>query len=362
VHIRQARGDNLRLYQSFELHPGPGLNLVLGPNAAGKTTLLEGLYLLGRARSFRTSDAAELLGRQGPGWSLFAEVQTDQQRDRLGVGWNGGEQEQRVNGEKARAATLPKTLPLQLIDPVGHRLVEEGPGYRRSYLDWGVFHVEPLFYGAWQRYQRCLKQRNQALRQNLPDLAVNAWNEELSTSAHEVTDARRRHAEALSGHLGAWVEQLLGVADTRIEFQQGWSADSDYRSLLSEQLSQHRRVSSTTQGPHRAELKLWLAGHRAKGRVSRGQQKLLVAALVLAQCAILIAAGKPAPVILIDDFSAELSSAYQQRFAEALMAYPGQIFITAFELPAALQNVDARMFHVEHGKLKATEQDSVGYE
>lgn len=351
MRIRQARAENLRLYPSLDLQPGSGINLILGPNAAGKTTLLEGLYLLGRARSFRTSESAELVGPLATGWSLFAEVDNAGQTDRLGIGWNGAEQEQRVNGERARASMLPKTLPLQLIDPVGHRLVEEGPGYRRSYLDWGVFHVEPSFYAHWQRYQRCLRQRNQALRQNLPDAAISAWDEELSVAAEQVTASRSRHADALADHLGDWVQRLLGIEDTRIEFQRGWSGDVGYRKLLQEQLPQHRRLGSTTQGPHRAELKLWLAGQKAKGRVSRGQQKLLVAALVLAQCAILIGAGGPPPVILIDDFGAELSLGYQQRFAEALMKYPGQIFITAFELPPALAQADVTMFHVEHGSL-----------
>jgi DNA replication and repair protein RecF len=354
MHIRQARGENLRLYQSFELQASSGINVILGPNAAGKTSLLEGLYLLGRARSFRTGELSELVGPHGSSWTLFAEVETSGQLDRLGIGWNGSEQELRVNGERARTAALPKILPLQLIDPVGHRLVEEGPGYRRSYLDWGVFHVEPSFYAAWQRYQRCLRQRNQALRQNLPDSAITAWDEELSASAEQVSDSRRRHAAALGDHLGEWVDALLGISDTRIEFQQGWNAESGYRKLLVDQLYQHRRLGSTTQGPHRAELKLWLSGQRAKGRVSRGQQKLLVAALVLAQCAILIGAGKPAPVILIDDFTAELSAAYQERFALALTKYPGQIFITAFELPDTLRHLDARMFHVEHGQLQAS--------
>ncbi|MDB5968238.1 MAG: replication and repair protein RecF [Hydrocarboniphaga sp.] len=357
MHIRQARGENLRLYQKFELQANPRLNLILGPNAAGKTSLLEGLYLLGRAKSFRTSESAEILGPYGSSWSLFAEVENEDQVDRLGVGWNGSEQEQRLNGEKARTSALPKTLALQLIDPVGHRLVEEGPGYRRSYLDWGVFHVEPSFYAAWQRYQRCLRQRNQALRQNLPKAAISAWDEELSVSAEQVSESRRRHAEALGQHLGEWVETLLGISDTRVEFLQGWSTDIGYRKLLEDQLPQHRRLGGTTQGPHRAELKLWLAGQRAKGRVSRGQQKLLVAALVLAQCAILIAAGKPPPVILIDDFGAELSLAYQQRFVRALNDYPGQIFITAFELPAVLQKLPLSMFHVEHGSLTKVEYE-----
>ncbi len=355
------RGDNLRLYKSVELSPHAHLNLITGSNAAGKTTLLEGLYWLGRTKSFRAGDAGELAGAAGKHWSLFAQVQSSMGvADKIGAGWDGETVGLRYNEQRARSADLARVLAIQLIDPVGHRLIEDGPGYRRSYLDWGVFHVEHSFLGAWQRYQRALRQRNQALRLGQPDSAVSAWDPELADMAAVVTAARVRHVEALAGPFTKEVERLLEQSDARLSLSPGWNEERGFASSLADQLQQHRRLSTTAIGPHRAELRLAMAGQRLKGRVSRGQQKLLVAALVLAQCTILIEAGLPPPVVLVDDFSAELSTEYQSRLATALAAYPGQVFVTAFQKPQAFETMPVKMFHVEHGRLSVVEQSENG--
>ena len=352
MQIRKARAENLRLYAGFEIEPHPRLNLILGANAAGKTSLLEALFYLARGRSFRAAAPGELSGAAGSDWTAYGELLRSTDVERIGVGWRGGEQHQRINGERVRLSALARALPLQLIDPGGHRLIEEGPGFRRSYMDWGVFHVEHGFFAQWQRYQRALKQRNQALRQQLADGAVLAWDEELAATAESVTTWRRRHVEAIAARLTRRVRDLMGLDDARVDFLPGWNAAEDLRTLLRENLAQHRRQGSTAQGPHRAELRLSLGGHRARGRVSRGQQKMLVAALVLAQCEILMEADCGPPVILLDDFGAELSTEFQARLARSLTEYPGQVFVTAFEHPVALAGQNAAMFHVEHGVIR----------
>lgn len=350
VHVALFRAANLRSYRELEIRPHPRLNLIVGPNAAGKTTLLEGLHLVGRAKSFRAGNLAELTGLNGNTWFAYAEVEQDGLSHRLGAGWSDDGVQLRTDGNRAKASQLARRLPMQLIDPMGHRLIDDGPGFRRSYLDWGVFHVEQSFHEHWQRYQRALRQRNQAIRLNQTDEAVGAWDGELALSATAVTEARTRHALAVAERLPAEVARLLDVDGIRLEFHPGWADEQDYRQLLEKQLPQHRRMGSTLQGPHRAELKLWVGGRRAKGRVSRGQQKLLVAALVLAQCQILIEAGRPAPVILVDDFGAELSDPFQERLASALTQYPGQVFISAFEPPPCFEGQELHLFHVEQGR------------
>lgn len=351
MRIALLRGENLRAYAAFELWPHHKLNLVVGPNAAGKTTLLEAAYVLGRGRSFRSSDLEELAGTARPQWSLHGRYAGDYGETRAGASWSPAGLVQRLDEAPSRTAVVARALPLQIIDPAGHRLVEEGPGYRRSYLDWGVFHVEPGFLSVWQRYQRNLRQRNQALRASEPDAVVRAWDAELSIAAEELSRLRLAHVEQLARRVPQLAEALLG-AELRIEFHRGWPVEQEYRSVLQEQLAQHRRLGTTLQGPHRAELKVQLDRHRAKGRISRGQQKLLVATLVLAQCAILIDAGISPPVMLVDDFGAELSADYQMRLAKALGAYPGQVFVSAFEIPMAFQEQVGSVFHVEHGRIE----------
>ncbi|TDU28736.1 DNA replication and repair protein RecF [Panacagrimonas perspica] len=350
--VALLRGENFRLYRSLEIQPHSGLNLITGGNAAGKTSLLEALFVAARGRSFRALSLSELCGAERPEWNVFLE--TDQERHRVGLGWNRQGSEIRLDDTKnARISDVVRLVPIQLIDPLAHRLLDEGPSYRRSFVDWGVFHVEHLFLDVWRRYQRALKQRNSALRDQLEDRAVQAWNEELVAAGETLTAMRLSHVRAASAGLSAWVQRLLGTSDATCEWQRGWPDGEDFRELLDRNLDQHRRFGATIQGPHRAELKVRLNHAKAKGRVSRGQQKLLITAMVLAQAELLAAAGAPAPILLLDDFAAELSTEFQSRLAAALIEYRGQKFVTAFEKPAIAGLGEGGLFHVEHGTIRS---------
>ncbi len=358
MHVALFRADNFRSYRHLKIRPSSKLNFLIGPNAAGKTTLLEGLSLAGRARSFRTNNLGELAGVEGACWNTYLEIENGAGRsDKASVSWKPEGMTLRLNGERARSSDLARLLPQQIIDPTAHRLVDEGPGFRRGYIDWGVFHVEHDYHFLWQRYQRCLKQRNQALRLNLAARSVQAWDEEMATAAWAVTEARNRHVEALSSKLPMMAEQLLGETELQIELKPGWPAHADYRQLLADQLVQHRQQGTTSIGPHRAEVKLLIRRRSPKGHISRGQQKLLVATLVLAQCETLIDAGVPPPVVLLDDFAAELSPLYQHRLASALLNYKGQVFSTAFELPDSFNKGSVTVFHVEHGNCQRRDDE-----
>lgn len=354
--VARLKGENLRLYRSLEIEPHPQLNLIVGDNASGKTTFLESLYVPARGRSFRATNLSELCGSHQPGWTVFLEIRAPIGGHRIGIGWSREGTRLRMDEERgARLADVIRAIPMQLIDPLAHRLLDEGPAYRRSYIDWGVFHVEHRFHDIWRRFQRALQQRNRALRDQADARSVNAFNEELATTAEAITAFRERHVVSTAPGLASWAERLLGDAEVRSTFQRGWPAGEDYRETLSRNLEQHQRLGTTVQGPHRAELRIDLGPGRAKGRASRGQQKLLVAAMILAQSELLIAAGVSAPILLLDDFSAELSPESQARFARHLVEYPGQKFITSFEPVPAFFDHPARLFHVEQGTIRAVD-------
>lgn len=351
--VALLRAENFRLCRTLKIEPHPNLNLIVGDNAAGKTTLLETLFITARGRSFRTQNLSELCGGAGPSWNSFIELRGEAGRTRIGIGWTRDGVEMRFDETRnARISDVVRAAPLQLIDPLVHRLLDEGPAYRRSFVDWGVFHVEPQFLGIWRRYQRALKQRNKSLREALGTKAIEAWNEELVNSGESLTKMRERHVEATSQAFSAWAKRLLGEGDAAAEWHRGWPAQESYRNTLERNLEQHQKLGTTVQGPHRAELKITLGEAKVKGRVSRGQQKMLIAAMVLAQADLLIGEGVTPPILLLDDFASELAPEFQVRLAEALIAYRGQKFVTAFEVPAAFSHSEATMFHVEQGTVR----------
>lgn len=352
--VALLRGENLRLYRSLEIRPHPRLNLIVGSNASGKTSLLEALFLAGRGRSFRAQTMAEIHGPEHPKWSVFVELAIAESTRRIGVGWSRDGMDIRLDEERsARIADVIRAMPLQLIDPGVHRLLEEGPTYRRSFVDWGVFHVEHRFLEVWRRYQRALKQRNGALRAALDDRAVQAWNDDIVEAAEQLTGMRRVHIAGTESGLRSWGERLLGTDQIHCEWMQGWPEGDSLRDVLDRNLDQHRRLGITVQGAHRAELKIRFKDQKAKGWVSRGQQKLLITAMVLAQAELLIRRGVVAPVLLLDDFTSELAPEIQERLIKGLAAYEGQKFVTAFEVPVGLAGADLGMFHVEHGTIRA---------
>jgi DNA replication and repair protein RecF len=351
--IALLRGDNFRLYQKLEIELHPTLNLIVGDNAAGKTTLLEALFVAGRGRSFRTPVPSELCGAKGPAWNVFMHV-SGADDHRVGIGWTRDGLQTRLDDERgARLSDIVRSVPMQILDPQAHRLLEEGPTYRRSFVDWGVFHVEHRFLEVWRRYQRALRQRNGALRAQLEDRAIQAWDEELAASGEELSTMRAEHLRHAAPGLRKWSERLLGTADAEYAWSRGWSEDMGLREVLTLHLDQHRRQGTTVQGPHRAELKISLDRTRTKGRVSRGQQKMLIVAMVLAQAEVLSASGVTAPALLLDDFGSELAAEFQGRLAAALGSYPGQKFVTAFEPPPAFAGLEGRLFHVEHGTIRS---------
>ena len=353
LELARIKGENFRLFQSFDLQLHPRFNLIVGENATGKTSFLEAIYCLGRAKSFRGNSPAELAGKAGRQWSLrgrfrFLESPTEE----VAIGWRPEGVSIRQGQRQARVTELVKAWPVQVIEPAMHRLLQDGPGYRRSFLDWGVFHVEQQFFPLWRRNQRALRQRNKALRSKAANKEVCAWDHELVETAEALNDFRKAHLQALKPQLDRYVADIFGKANWSVELHSGWPAESSYRTWLGQQLERDRRMGMTVDGAHRAELRMKLDCFQVKNRISRGQQKLLIAALVLSQAKLVYQQTQRAPILLVDDFSAELASGFQTILLGMLKDYPGQVFLTTFEHQPVFDSIgDYRMFHVEHGRV-----------
>ena len=180
---------------SLGLAPGSALGL-LGPNGAGKTSLLEAIYLLGRGRSFRTRLNRRLIQHGQQGFSVYGELDLGGNVHRLGVGCGPNGLDLRLNGEAASGmAALAELLPIHVIEPNIHDLVEGGPRDRRRFLDWGVFHVEQGYLETWRRYRRILGQRNAALKAGS---GASGWNVSLLEAGAAVDSARGRYVAELA--------------------------------------------------------------------------------------------------------------------------------------------------------------------
>src|SRR5271167_3091566 len=196
--LGRVQVTDFRCLQSAALDLDPQFTLISGPNASGKTSLLEALYVLGRGRSFRTRRLEHLIRHGATQFVVFGEVDTATRRVPMGVEGSAAGVRAQIDGDRpASLAELARILPVQIIDPEVHHLIEEGPSRRRRFLDWGVFHVEPVFIGHWRRYQQALKQRNAALKSGQPRGVVSVWDSDLARSGELLNAARARYVEAL---------------------------------------------------------------------------------------------------------------------------------------------------------------------
>jgi DNA replication and repair protein RecF len=343
---------DFRSLHSASLDLDPAFTLITGPNASGKTSLLESIYLLGRGRSFRTRRLEHLIRHGSDRFVVFGEVDSQGRRIPLGVEGSAAGVRARISGERPNSlAELAVALPVQIIDPEVHRLIEEGPSQRRRFLDWGVFHVEQSFVADWQRYQQVLRQRNAALKSRQPRSVVSAWDGELIQFGQRLSDARARYVELLVEAAEPIARDLLGM-NLGLTYRAGWNRERTLSEALESSWAHDLELGTTQVGPHRAELAIRLDGTPVKDRISRGQQKLLAASLLIGQIK-LFHVERVQPTLLLDDPAAELDDQRLARLIATVSSQAVQLVVTTLhgEFPAF--GNPGRRFAVEQGNVLA---------
>ncbi|HSN18366.1 MAG TPA: DNA replication/repair protein RecF [Gammaproteobacteria bacterium] len=343
---------DFRCFASLELDPAPRANLILGDNASGKTSLLEAIFFLSRGRSFRTAKADNLTRQGAESFLISGLVKDAAGSTTLGVVRQGGTLEARIGGSPAKGmADLMERLPVQLLDSGSHQLIEGGPRHRRQFLDWGVFHVEPGFLPAWRRYQRALKQRGALLRQGAAESLVRTFEPELASAGGLLDQYRRDYLGRLEPTAMDWSRRLLGPVEIGLRYLRGWGEGKTLEEAMAANRALDRERGVTRSGPHRAEMAVEINGQPAPQKVSRGQQKVLAGALLLAQAAYLKQSTGRSCMLLLDDLAAELDAGHLERFLELVWQTEAQVFLTSVEKARLPDWKGARLFHVEHGKI-----------
>jgi DNA replication and repair protein RecF len=343
---------DFRCVQSAHIELHPTSTLICGSNGSGKSSLLEAIYILGRGKSFRTHTLNPLVRHGATAFRVVARVVVPGGREII-IGIEASEQRTvlHVDGHRSRGfAVLARTLPVSVIDPEVHQLLEDGPSVRRRFLDWGVFHVEPNFVGEWRSFQRALKQRNAALKAKSPATLVRTWDSELIRAGMRVNDHRHRYVELLRPYFADIARDMLDFEVT-VDYEQGWRRGDSLESVLKNSWPQDHRLGTTTTGPHRAELTVKVDGHLAKTVISRGQQKLLASAMLMAQLRLNSAESGEAGCLLLDDPAAELDVDNLAKFFKQVTKTQAQIVATALQPDKVSPYFQGKKFHVEQGKV-----------
>jgi DNA replication and repair protein RecF len=336
-----------------------GFNCLYGLNGSGKTSLLEAIYYLSLGRSFRNCTIGRIIRHSSDKLLIFAHKQINHDQS-VTVGLerkqHGGLKIRIANQDAQSIAELASLLPVQLMNASCFNLLEGGPVYRRKFLDWGNFYLNPEFLRVWQEYNQALKQRNAALRNGQSGKELSVWSQTLAEKAIQLDQLRQDFIHLLIPQLAETVAELIALPNLELSYQRGWDETKDYADVLAASLDKDRYLGHTHTGPHRADFKMKINQVDVKDILSRGQQKLFVYAMILAQGALLHRCTNKKPIYLIDDLPAELDIVSRTNLIALLAKQETQIFVTAVEREALsenLFNLPVKMFHVEHGTVRS---------
>lgn len=353
--LQSLRIRGLRCLADVTIPLQPGVSIFAGPNGAGKTSVLEAAFLLSHARSFRSGAKDALLQRGAESLSTFAELQhLDGRVRRIGLGRQGARWDARMDGESVSLGELVGECAVVCFEPGSHALIAGGAEERRRYLDWGVFHVEHEFIGAWRRYQRALKQRNSLLRSpnTVSESLFLPWETELDATATLIDRFRALYLEALRPHIAEATAGLLPeLGAVEIRYRRGWADDATLGEVLASQRGRDLARGHTTAGSHRADWSIAFEQAPQREHLSRGQEKLTALGCVLAQAALYAERRGERPIVCLDDLASELDKPHQAAVVEQLRSAGAQVLVTGTEVPEALQGGPAQVFHVEQGHI-----------
>ncbi len=347
--------SNFRNIQQSSFEPGDGINLILGKNGSGKTSLLEAIYFLGLGRSFRTHLTSRVVSYEKDNFVVFAQVNTRSKAVPLGLRkTRGGETELKIDGQAAvKLAQLAEILPIQLIHPEGYDLLTGGPKLRRAFLDWGVFHQVAGFFPQWGRVKRLIKQRNAALKTAANYREIGYWDKELCERAGIISRYRADYLEQLIPKVTEVAQDFLPEFEFDFQFFRGWDKSRELADCLKTSFPREQALGYTTFGPQKADIRIKVNGVPVSDVLSRGQLKLLVCALRLAQGKLHNETGSTKCIFLLDDFTSELDQDKRRPLAKHIAESGAQVFITAIEREQVevLFGQSNKVFHVEHGKI-----------
>jgi DNA replication and repair protein RecF len=340
--LADLRLQNFRSYKDDQFELDPGVNIIVGPNASGKTNLLEAVLVVSRGSSYRVKDS-DLIKFNEPWSRIDTNLTTGDSRTvKFETGLSSQVSKTYIVGDKSyKRLTLNHKLPVVLFEPDNLRLFSGGPERRREYLDDLLEQLKPGYSNIRKQYKRVLNQRNALLKH--PTKAINQqmfpWNLRLSELAGHVVQNRSELVEQIDSKTGDLYKQLAqNKTKVVLEYQSAWSPASYETNLLKKlenDLDLDQARGFTASGPHREDLAVFFNDRPSQEVASRGEIRTAVLALKITELELLKQARDLTPILLLDDVFSELDGKRRHALTDYLKTY--QTFITTTDADLVLE-------------------------
>lgn len=326
----------------------PRFNLLTGDNGAGKTSVLEAIHFLGSARSFRTPNVTDLIAQGASCATVRATVRDDLVTHSLGIErCRNHLRMRRDQSDVARVSAFVEHVPVLALHPHSDELIVGAPDVRRKFLDRAAFYLYPDFFTLYGQFARVLKQRNAALRHREStepwDALFVQYSARMTKKRQETVAHLRRVAPGVLAHLN---DRL----DVDFDYAPGVKSNEDLSEALVRLRSREYELGTTLSGPHRGDLRFFLAGQPAKSTASRGQIKLMTTLMSLSVSLLWQGLRQKSAVLLFDDLFSEFDRHHVDTLLSYLATLDQQCVFSATPLNRLDFDFDAR-FTVQGGQM-----------
>ena len=371
MRLTRLKTENFRNLAAVDFSPAPGVNVIYGENAQGKTNLIEAIYLLTGQKSFRAARENDYL-RFGSGVARIEAEFTCQNREKTAALAYGSKKLAWLSGVECAPSELTGEFLAVVFSPGELALIQEGPAERRAFLDGAISLVMPRYMTTLAAMSRILLQRNTLITDMqksgnyaMMEPLLETWDRSLAKVAFSICHARARFLRRLAPPAAEIYESICKRADQpfSLSYQPSipgpkgadWAdvspteGEAHIRAVLAAARSEDYKNYCTTLGPHRDNMEVAIAGISARNFGSQGQQRSCALALKLAQCRVMEETLGEAPIILLDDVLSELDKTRRDYFLHG--EHPGQVFITCCDRGAARTLGEGAAFRMKEGQL-----------
>jgi len=349
MRLKQLVLRNFRNYVNEAVTFSPGVNLIYGKNGAGKTNLLEALYLLSTGRSFRTSHLTDLIRKESSHFYIEAQFEKDGIEQSLSIGFDGKNRKIHYNATTLNNFShLLGLLPSVLYAPVDSQLIAGAPLERRRFLNIQLAQSDPSYVHHLMRYHKAMKHRNTLLKAKNEE-SLDSWEEMMADSAKYLMLKRAHLLEELSPKVQEFSKKL---SDSNDQFDLFYSPSvgmkhlENIQHIFKKQRKKELILGTTLSGPHRDDFLISYQKKDAKTYASEGQKRTCIAALKMAERERLSAEA----LLGIDDFGIHLDENRTALLHEAISSI-GQVFLTVPSDEFIGEVSHSRFLYVEAGTI-----------